>query len=77
MRVARSSSLGIGFLYKSAGKGRRRVAGPTSGNNVLGADPAEDGPQSQLLQGPSALANLKANLHDKVNTAEKWGAYVT
>jgi len=76
MRVARSSSLDIGFLYKSAGKGGRRVAGPTSGNNVLGADPAEDGPQSQLLQGPSSLANLKANLHDKVNTAEKWGAHV-
>jgi hypothetical protein len=28
-------------------------------NNVLGADPAEDGPKPQLLHSPGTLANLR------------------
>jgi hypothetical protein len=28
-------------------------------NNVLGADPAEDGPKLKLLHSPGSLANLR------------------
>ncbi len=50
MWVTRSSSLG-GQQVKMAEAALR--------NNVLGADPPEDGPKPQLLHSPGTLANLR------------------
>jgi hypothetical protein len=38
------------------------MAEAVSWNNVLGADPAEDGPKPKLLHSPGTLANLRRKI---------------
>jgi hypothetical protein len=38
------------------------MAEAVSRNNVLGADPAKDGPKPKLLHSPGALANLRRKI---------------
>jgi hypothetical protein len=38
------------------------MAGAASRNNVLGADPAEDGPKPKFLHSPGTLANLRRKI---------------